>query len=353
MNADGRLEVFVRGDDNALWHIWQAAPNNGWSGWASLGGSLPGDPVVFQNQDARVEVFARGDDSALWHIWQAAPNNGWSGWASLGGHIPALTAQQPAPVSPAAPSPPPAGSGQVPPPAGSPSTSTALAQEQAKAAQQGYYDPGCVVTYQGAQYTVMGVSIGYTNNVPHVNGEDLQPVGGGPIVNLVPYSALTLVAPPPPPPAPPGPPSPPPPAPPPAPPPPPTPPHPPVTDLATSMTVQSANASQATVQITVRNLGGASSVPATMTINVHPVQPFSYEAGAGSDCTASSGGGIDDSQFVCPVPVIPAGGSYTRQLTVQNLTSQSPHYVQTDATTTMAGDTNSSDDTGYATITMQ
>ena len=70
----------------------------------------------------------------------------------------------------------------------------------------------------------MGVSIGYTDNVPHVNGEDLQPVGGGAIVNLVPYSALTLVAPPP---AtatsssPSGQPAPPPPAPPPPPPPPP------------------------------------------------------------------------------------------------------------------------------------
>ena len=39
-DADGRLEVFARGTDNALWHIWQTAPNNGWSGWASLGGVL-------------------------------------------------------------------------------------------------------------------------------------------------------------------------------------------------------------------------------------------------------------------------------------------------------------------------
>ncbi|PPA87512.1 hypothetical protein C4A75_02275 [Brevibacillus laterosporus] len=26
-------------------------------------------------------------DQALWHIWQVAPNNGWSNWASLGGWI--------------------------------------------------------------------------------------------------------------------------------------------------------------------------------------------------------------------------------------------------------------------------
>jgi hypothetical protein len=34
------MEVFVRGTDNALWHIWQTAPSNGWSGWNSLGGIL-------------------------------------------------------------------------------------------------------------------------------------------------------------------------------------------------------------------------------------------------------------------------------------------------------------------------
>jgi acylphosphatase len=87
-NGDGRVEVFVRGDDNAVWHIWQTAPNNGWSGWASLGGNIPAVPVVFPNDDLRLEVFVRGDDNALWHIWQTAPNNGWSGWASLGGNFP-------------------------------------------------------------------------------------------------------------------------------------------------------------------------------------------------------------------------------------------------------------------------
>ena len=86
-NADGRLEVFAQGTDNALWHIWQTAPNNGWSGWASLGGIITSEPEVARNADGRLEVFARGTDNALWHMWQTAPNNGWSGWASLGGTI--------------------------------------------------------------------------------------------------------------------------------------------------------------------------------------------------------------------------------------------------------------------------
>jgi Common central domain of tyrosinase len=87
-NGDGRLEVFIRGDDNAVWHIWQTAPNSGWSGWATLGGVIHGRPVVFQNADLRLEVFARGDDNALWHTWQVSPGGAWSGWASLGGNIP-------------------------------------------------------------------------------------------------------------------------------------------------------------------------------------------------------------------------------------------------------------------------
>ena len=92
-NADGRLEVFARGADKALWHIWQTAPNDGWSGWSSLGGwidQLDAD----QDNDGRLEVFARGADEALWHIWQTAPNGNWSGWSSLGGWIDLLDVGQ-------------------------------------------------------------------------------------------------------------------------------------------------------------------------------------------------------------------------------------------------------------------
>ena len=86
-NTDGRLEVFARGTDDALWHIWQTSPGGSWSAWASLGGVITSDPFVSRNLDGRLEVFARGTDKALWHIWQTAPNNGWSAWASLGGVI--------------------------------------------------------------------------------------------------------------------------------------------------------------------------------------------------------------------------------------------------------------------------
>ncbi|NNG23209.1 S8 family serine peptidase [Telluria aromaticivorans] len=92
-NADGRLEVFARGADKAVWHRWQTAPNNGWSDWHSLGGWV--DLIeVGQNQDGRLEIFARGSDRALWHRWQTAPSNGWSEWASMGGWIDRLSIGQ-------------------------------------------------------------------------------------------------------------------------------------------------------------------------------------------------------------------------------------------------------------------
>src|SRR5581483_962541 len=86
-NADGRLEVFARGGDNALWHIWQTSAGGAWSGWSSLGGSLTGNPAVVTSGDGRLEVFARGGDNGLWHRWQTSAGGNWSGWAGLGGGI--------------------------------------------------------------------------------------------------------------------------------------------------------------------------------------------------------------------------------------------------------------------------
>ena len=91
-NADGRLEVLVRGTDGEVWHIFQAQPNGGWDRWASLGGQITGRVVAHENQDGRIAIFARGTDGALWHIFQNQPNGGWSEWASMGGEIEELFA---------------------------------------------------------------------------------------------------------------------------------------------------------------------------------------------------------------------------------------------------------------------
>jgi hypothetical protein len=90
-NADGRLEVFVRGADNHLYHIWQLNPGGlTWSGWEPLQGDLHpqfGDPKVALNRGGGLEVFVVGADSSLWRRWQTRANSSddYQPWQSLGG----------------------------------------------------------------------------------------------------------------------------------------------------------------------------------------------------------------------------------------------------------------------------
>jgi hypothetical protein len=94
---DGRLLVFAKGSDNALWHTWQQDTNGGFKtkplfgppvvNWAKDGGGINGQPVAAQQQDGRVLVFAEGSDGALWYMWQTSNNSGFSDWNSLGGNI--------------------------------------------------------------------------------------------------------------------------------------------------------------------------------------------------------------------------------------------------------------------------
>jgi hypothetical protein len=84
-NADGRLEVFALGVSGKLYHAWQKSPGGAFSTFADRGGSIAGNPVVARNADGRLEVFARGMDGAVWRVSQVAPNGTWSAWASLGG----------------------------------------------------------------------------------------------------------------------------------------------------------------------------------------------------------------------------------------------------------------------------
>lgn len=86
-NADGRLEIFARGADAAVWHNWQLSSGGAWAGWNSLGGVIVGAPAAAINADGRLEVFVLGGGNTIWHGFQTSPGNGWSGWMSLGGSI--------------------------------------------------------------------------------------------------------------------------------------------------------------------------------------------------------------------------------------------------------------------------
>lgn len=76
-----RLDVFVRGTDNALYHKWWDGSR--WLDWESLGGVLTSPPGAVSWGPNRIDVFARGTDNTLFHKWWDGSR--WNDWESLGG----------------------------------------------------------------------------------------------------------------------------------------------------------------------------------------------------------------------------------------------------------------------------
>ncbi len=90
---DGRLTVFVRGEDNRIWRAAQAAVNGGWRpGFVPMTGGLDGDDTfgtfaVERNWDGRLEIFAFYIEHGwIAHAWQGAANGAWNNW-DKGNHI--------------------------------------------------------------------------------------------------------------------------------------------------------------------------------------------------------------------------------------------------------------------------
>jgi Repeat of unknown function (DUF346) len=82
-HLDSSAHIFVRGSDNAVWHLaWSpgSIPGN----WQSIGGSIDGAPSAVAWGPNRIDVFARGRSPAhLMHCWWDGSN--WSTWEDLGG----------------------------------------------------------------------------------------------------------------------------------------------------------------------------------------------------------------------------------------------------------------------------
>ena len=78
----GRVDLFVRGADAALWHRgWTTA--SGWLPWERLGGVLTSGPAATSTSFGRVDVYMAGTDGGLWTI--AWTGSGWTSFSSLGG----------------------------------------------------------------------------------------------------------------------------------------------------------------------------------------------------------------------------------------------------------------------------
>jgi hypothetical protein len=86
-NHDGRLELFGVGLDDAVWHIWQTAANNGWSRWETLDnpGVAPSGPLgLGLQEDGRLVLLMATADGGLWRRSQQGPGAGpWEPWEPL------------------------------------------------------------------------------------------------------------------------------------------------------------------------------------------------------------------------------------------------------------------------------
>lgn len=82
--APGRLDLFLRGSDNALWH---RSYFGSWSDLDSLDGFLTSDPAAVCWGKGRIDVFARSWTTSLLHRGYDTGRGGWAGWESFDGEL--------------------------------------------------------------------------------------------------------------------------------------------------------------------------------------------------------------------------------------------------------------------------
>ena len=82
--AGTTVVVAARGTDNALW--LRMMRHGTWGSWTSWGGVLTSSPAISGTADGRIDVFARGADLAVWT--RTLPGGGaLTPWRSIGGRV--------------------------------------------------------------------------------------------------------------------------------------------------------------------------------------------------------------------------------------------------------------------------
>jgi large repetitive protein len=86
-NANGQLQIFVRGTNDHLYTSIRATDGT-WGVAVDLGYPVISAPTVVRNANGRLQVFVLGFDHAVWHRQQTAPNStDWSAWARVGATV--------------------------------------------------------------------------------------------------------------------------------------------------------------------------------------------------------------------------------------------------------------------------
>jgi hypothetical protein len=84
--GSGRIDVVGRGGDDAIWHRWYDTSGGGWnSGWVKRDGTTYDEPGVVSWGPQRLDIFVRGTDNGIWH--RAYNAGGWSAWTPRGGQV--------------------------------------------------------------------------------------------------------------------------------------------------------------------------------------------------------------------------------------------------------------------------
>jgi hypothetical protein len=79
--GDGRIDLFWRGDDGALWH--RAWSRGSWQEDESLGGQPTSVPAAVSWDPNELQVFAVASDGHLWNIYW--DGTAWHHWVDMGG----------------------------------------------------------------------------------------------------------------------------------------------------------------------------------------------------------------------------------------------------------------------------
>jgi hypothetical protein len=83
-----RLDVFVRGTDNAIWHAWWDGTR--WNTWESLGPTIVSNPTAVSWAPGRIDLFGIGADGNVWHKYYGGT---WGNWVSeIGAPPPGIAA---------------------------------------------------------------------------------------------------------------------------------------------------------------------------------------------------------------------------------------------------------------------
>lgn len=88
----GRLHVFLRGSDGAVWVASASQPNGNLDRWDSLGGSTQETPTATLDRSGALQMFTRGTDAACYSRAQAGPGQAWNNYTKLGGSVSDLVA---------------------------------------------------------------------------------------------------------------------------------------------------------------------------------------------------------------------------------------------------------------------